>query len=565
MPSPREIFGLPPKPVGAAEDMARTAGPALERGTLGTINMGNDLGARVRNGMAWLAGITPEQLDAINQVQSNFGIGVPAKTSDVIAKAEEVHGPLYHPQTWQGDLTDRTISNGVGMLLAPGTMLNKGLSAVGGAVGGYTGREGTKKLVDALENYAPRYKDTIEKARPYVEGTADIIGSVGGSFAPNVVQKRVTPNPITPKRQRLIAELDRNGVPLTAGQKTGNTVLHAAESETGGTAYSNVVGAQKDKFTEATMRKGNVPFTPEGDLGEAFVKQHSVLGRKFDHFQGYGLVPEQTLFSDLVDIRDRYLANTNEGNRLGSVGQYVKDLSIKAMNQPQGIDGEWLKQLGSTMRNQLKELRNDPTAGPSRAAIREIIDAVDNRIEQNIASINPAEAGQFKQLRSDYRDLVTLEDAASGTGKAAAAGQITPQELSRASRNAEGKNRFAQGKGKFTRMSRAGAVLMNDAPNSGTTSRFKAAFQGLGSVANLPTVIGYGAGSLVGFPGAGAAIGAGIHAGIKGINNIARMSPAMQAYLANQVASGWKPGIGASGRAATIGATNLPRIDEERR
>lgn len=560
MPTLREMMGLPPQKVGAAEDMARTVGPAAERGAIGTLNMGSDLAARVRHGMGWLAGLTPEQLDAIDGVQRGFGIGVPSTTPEAIAKAEEVQGPLYQPQTWQGDLTDRTVSNAVAALLGPGTLLNKGLSAVGGAVGGYAGKEGTKKMVDALEGWAPRYKDKIEKARPYIEGTADIAGNVVGSMAPNAVKNIVTPNPMSDNRLRDAQILDDHGVEMTAGQRTGNQALHYAESQTGGTAYSNMRDRQGRQYTAGALEDAGIPNAAEASP-EVLNRQHAALGAEFDRLQGYGMNPDTQFFDDLVQLRDDYRATMPQHNRAPIVETTVRDLADRA-RRGIPVDGEYLRKVGTQLRRMRQQFVASGRADDAEA-VGNIIDAIDGNVERSLAVTNPDEVGAYRDLRTRYRNLITVEEAASNAPDA----QLSPADLTRATKKMETRRGYSRGFGPFNNYSRAGAEILTEPANSGTTSRLVAALGGGGKSLTAATVMGGLGAAVGGVPGAG--IGAAIGAAGDGLfrfgKNYVRMTPAMQAYLANQVARGWTPEVGAGTRAATIGATNLRRIDEERR
>ena len=559
MPTLREMMGLPPQKVGAAEDMARTVGPAAERGAIGTLNMGSDLAARVRHGMGWLTGLSPEQMDAIDGVQRGFGIGVPSTTPEAIAKAEEAQGPLYQPQTWQGDLTDRTVSNAVAALLGPGTLLNKGLSAVGGAVGGYAGKEGTKKLVDALEGWAPRYKDNIEKARPYIEGTADIAGNVVGSLAPNVARHAVTPNPMSDNRLRDAQILDDHGVEMTAGQRTGNQALHYAESQTGGTAYSNMRDRQGRQYTAGALEDAGIPNAAEASP-EVLNRQHAALGAEFDRLQGYGMNPDTQFFDDLVQLRDDYRATMPQNSRAPIIETTVRDLADRA-RRGIPVDGEYLRKVGTQLRRQRQQFVASGRADDAEA-VGNIIDAIDGNVERSLAVTNPDEVGAYQDLRTRYRNLITVEEAASNAPDA----QLSPADLTRATKKMETRRGYSRGFGPFNNYSRAGAEILTEPANSGTTSRLVAALGGGGKSITAATVGGGIGAALGGVPGAG--VGAAIGAAGDGLfrfgKNYIRMTPAMQAYLANQVARGWTPEVGAGTRAATIGATNLRRIDERK-
>ena len=191
-----------------------------------------------------------------------------------------------------------------------------------------------------------------------------------------------------------------------------------------------------------------------------------------------------------------------------------------------------------------------------------IIDAIDGNVERSLAATNPNEVGAYRDLRTRYRNLITLEEAASNAPDA----QLSPADLTRATKKMENRRGYSRGFGPFNNYSRAGAEILTEPANSGTTSRLVAALGGGGKSLTAATVMGGLGAAVGGVPGAG--VGAAIGAAGDGLfrfgKNYIRMTPAMQAYLANQVARGWTPEVGAGTRAATIGATNLRRIDERK-
>ena len=473
----------------------------------------------------------------------------------------------YQPQTGVGDVAGRVGNMFIPTLLMPGgTLVNKGLSMLGAALGGYAGREGSKATGDTLEKWAPQYRDMLEKFRPYVEGASDIGGSIVGSMAPNVLRDLITPHPTSPKRERLAKILEDEGVPVSAGQKTGDNQLLAAESQTGGTAFKHDIrDAQRERFPQAAMKKGEMAFDPStDDIDDVFNKQHDVIGRGLDRVYAYGMTPKQTTFSDLVDIRDQYLKDVANSNKSGKIEGLVKDLYDKAMKQPQGVDPDWLAHYASTLRQYLRESAGQPGLYEERRALGRILDLVDDGVEETIANVNPADLGKARQLRTLYRRLMVLEDAAGSTDKATQEFGITPNNLARANSKAVGGRRMtARGFGDFNKLSQAGQVILNDAPDSGTTSRWSAAFGGMKSVVNPEAAIGWGVGTMLGNPALGAGAGMLAHNVRKGVMNYARMSPMMQAYLANQLARDWKPGVGRGIRELTAALSAAQRVKNE--
>jgi hypothetical protein len=550
--------------MGAWEDMGRTILPALERGTLGLLNTGGAVASGVRNAAGWMMGFTPEQLQAMAEAQNAFGIGVPRSTSTVIDKAEDVQGPLHQPQTWQGDLTDRFVSNIPAAALGPGGLVTKGLSAGGSALGGFTGREGTGYLLDQAADYAPAYRDTIEGYRPYVEGVADFAGNVGGSFMPNIARSVITPNPMTADRAANVRTLEDHGVEMTAGQRTGNQNLHAAEAQTGGTGYWNIRERQNRQYTAGALEQGGIPphngVRPDVASPEVLNRQHAALGAEFDRLQAIGMQPDSQFFSDLVQLRDNYRATMPQHNRAPIIETTVRQLADRAQRGIP-VDGELLRTIGTQLRRTRQAFRASGRADDAEA-IDNLIETIDNGLERSLAQTHPNEVGRFRQIREQYRNLITVEEAASR----APDGQLSPADLTSATKKMETRRGYSRGFGPFNGYSRAGAEILRDPPNSGTTSRLMAALGGAGrGVASIPAatggMIGFGLGGPVG-AGVGTAVGSGLDMAIRAGRNYLRMTPIMQRYLGNQAAAGWTPAVGAGIRAGTIGAANSGSISD---
>jgi hypothetical protein len=109
---------------------------------------------------------------------------------------------------------------------------------------------------------------------------------------------------------------------------------------------------------------------------------------------------------------------------------------------------------------------NDPEFSQ---AIRSMRDALDEGMTR---SINGADAVAWNVARQQWGNLKTLERAASGAGESAATGLISPQQLRvAASSGAGNRGAYARGQGDFAELARAGNVIMDRLPNSGTAQR----------------------------------------------------------------------------------------------
>ena len=570
MASLRDVMGLPPRQMGTTEDVARSV---VSEGSKGVADLAGGMGD-MHNNIRGVAAWAMQKLGADEKTANKIGYAVATGTMPLSAfMPDSKTTRSVIPDSWEheaqtsaGDIAGRIAYGAPSTLAMPaGSLANKALSLVGSSVGGFAGREGSEKIIDALENWVPKYKDTIEEYRPYIEGGADLVGSVGGSFAPSVVQRAVTPNPMTDERLADARTLDRHGVEMTAGQRTGNEALHYAESQTGGPAYWNMRQRQNRQYTAGALDDAGVgpqrPGAPRPDVAspEVLNRQHAQLGTEFDRLQGYGMNPDTQFFDDLVQIRDDYRATMPQHNRAPIVETTIRQLADRA-RRGIPVDGELLRKTGTQLRRTRQQYRASGRADDAEA-IDNLIEAIDGGLERSLAATNPNEVGRFQDVRRLYRNLITVEEAASNAPN----GQLSPADLTRATKKMETRKGYSRGFGPFNNYSRAGAEILSEKPNSGTASRLVAALGGGGKSITAAT-IGGGIGAMInGIPGAGmgAALGAGADMMVKLGKNYIRMTPPMQAYLANQLARGWEPGIGSGTRAGVAGVNSVNRSKEK--
>ena len=129
-------------------------------------------------------------------------------------------------------------------------------------------------------------------------------------------------------------------------------------------------------------------------------------------------------------------------------------------------------------------------------------------MDRSIAKYNPSDAGLWRDARNTYRNLMVVEQAATGAGEGAASGLISPAKLRQATLSKHGRRNYARGKGDFAELARAGEVAMTPLPNSGTASRISARNLGVSLSSGVGGASGF---ALGGAPGAaiGTAVGYG--------------------------------------------------------
>lgn len=541
-----------PEQMGYAEDTVRSAGSGLaqfaENAGSGLDTAHDILSGMIEGGLGY-TGMSPESAETWGDRAAYAWMPLTMIGPERETVREYIPDALRHePQTVPGEIAYRVGRDGPMMMAGGGgTMVNRGLSALGAAAGGYAGEQGAEYLNETF--------DIPESYRPYVELGGDIAGSVAGSMAPSVVRNIVTPNPMTREREQLANLLDRSGVQTTAGQRTGNQNLHYKESQTGGTTYSNMIEEQKRQFSGGALQRGGIQ-NEQVASPRVLQDQRQRLGAEFDRLQSHGLQPDSQLFSDLVHMRDGYYAVTPPQQRIGLIDDTIADLAAQAQRGVP-LDGERVRRLGTGLRQARDRLRlNRPEDAEH---IGDLIDVIDDAVERHIANVAPRDAGRYAEVRNLYRNLITLEEAASRK----TSGVLSPDDLVAATKKTETRRGFSRGFGPFNDYARAGKELMTEPPNSGTANRTLAKVPALAQFGNLPAMGGAALGYLAGNgPGAvvGATMGAGVEAGI----NRLRMSPRVQEYLANQLARDWDTATGAGRRAAAAGGAATQRVLEDR-
>jgi len=371
-----------------------------------------------------------------------------------------------------------------------------------------------------------------EEKRLEGAGSGLVTGGLIGGAAPfvvsgasNLFRRAVTPLPINAERQAAANVLRNEGVDLTAGQLSGSKGLRYAESEIGGNAAENMMERQGEQFTRAALRRAAIDAdraTPQV-MDDAFTR----IGLDFDALAARNqLIPDRQLVGDLTTAVGDYGAIVPESMRSPIVLKVANDLVDAAKRGP--IDGAAYQSL----RSQLERASRGAKANPELStALRGMREAIDGAMERSIAVNNPADAGAWRDVRNQYRNMLVLEKAASGAGENAALGLISPSALRNASVN-QGRRAYVRGQGDFSELARAGEALMKPMPNSGTAGRLRA--QNL--ISFVPSLIGGGVGAAGGPGTAMAGFAAG--AAVPRIAGALMMSRPGQAYLSNQVLSG---------------------------
>lgn len=443
-----------------------------------------------------------------------------------------------HPVQYYGGTVGGALGTGVGLasggLSATNAAVNAGwrLPAVSVASGLEGGALGAAYGFGAGEGAENRSRSAVNSGTVGLGIGAAAPWAIAG--ASKAFQKVRAPFQASPERTAAVRVLESEGVPLTAGQKTGSDWLRYQESMLGGSTARQVADDQGRAFTDAAMRKaGGSGLADEGSLRAL----QSRLTKGFEDLSARNtLKADGPLLHDMVGTLREYnkvLAPEQKkifGNIVSDIGERIK----AGGGSMSGADYQSIRsRLG-------KRAFNASGADNELAdAYRGIRNALDSAMER---SIIPQDAGQWAQLRRQYGNSKVLMNAAKGAGEDAGIGIISPARLRMAASSGKNGEAYVLGKSDFSKLARAGQAAMTPLPNSGTAQRL------------APTLLG-GAGYAAAGPyGLLGAMAAPYVAG-KGL-----MSGPIQNYLANQAGGAMSNQTrGLLNMLTNINATNIQR------
>lgn len=495
---------FPKKPTTGGEiaaDIAKSAGIGTVEGIIGVpggFGDARELGSKAAQWAAGKFGASPETQATIGKVvdyASRINPLMAGPTSKEIQKTiEGTTGEFYKPQTTAGEYARTGASFIPSALLGPGGKTRNVVQGVSSGVGS-------------------------EAAGQYTKGTAyepwaRIGGALAGGLVPTAAAKVVTPLPIPQERQAFISALEKEGIPLTAGQKTGYTPLKYAESVLGdvpfaGQQASNIQREQAQALTGAAMKRVG---SSERSIGpESMDRVYTDLGKKFDDLAATTTGKMDKQFADdLGGVVQNYIHMTPPGERKPLIDHVVGTMIDLSKNSNGQIAGEQYKAFRSQLTTAIRNTQ-DPEF---KAAAGGIVEALDGAMTR---SAGPEAAKAWQEVRGQYRNLMTLEKAAGMAGENTAQGMLSPSGLRSATVNA-GRRDYVRGNGDFAELARSAEAIMKPLPNSGTAPR------------NFIQGLLTGGGFMAGGP-------AGAVAGLAGPSILGRalMSSPGQAYLSNQI------------------------------
>lgn len=356
---------------------------------------------------------------------------------------------------------------------------------------------------------------------------AGLVAALATPTAMNVARRVVTPAPIPEARRPIVDIAEREGVPLTVGQRSDSPPMRWADTvfrnyPTTANRQAAIEDATRIGFNRAALSKAGI----RADLATPGVMEGAAqeFGRRFEDLSRRVTVSlDNKLLSDMQKVLTRY------GRKLPSQQRpafqaYVDDI----LNSGNTMPGPAYQVARSDLTRQARSAaQSDPFFGE---ALRGLRDALDDAASRSM----PAHlSDSWRQLRREYANFKVLEKAVSGAGERVAEGYISPAAL-RMAINMQSKRNYALGRGDLSELARLGQVV-KDLPQSGTSPQ--------ANLTNLMTGLGAGgisagAGATMGYdPLTSAAVAL---AGPYAAQRIYQ-SPPVQAYLRNQLAGASVP------------------------
>lgn len=504
-----------PESPSLAADLVKSGGIGVAKSGIGIVGAMGDLRhatTSVLDSVAKKLGASPETIQSLKNRAYDIAGLTPATTvmrdapssSDIQKEVEGVTGEFYKPKTVAGEYAQTAGEFAPALIGGPETIGAKLVSRV---------------AVPAVVSETAGQLTKGTAAEPY----ARVAGALASPLAASGLRRAITPLPSSAERAALVENLGNEGVDLTAGQRTGSKPLQWAESVLGDMPGSGGVAArtqenQAQQFTAAALRRaGETADRATPDVIDGAFRR---IGNDFDGVaQRNHVVADPHLGNDLATVEAEYNSLVGPTQRAPVVANTMADIGDTIAQNGGHLTGEQYNAFTSRLARQARGAKADAQLQEALSGTR---NALDDAMERSLqASGNTADLDTLRTARRQYRNLLTVEKAATGAGAATAEGLISPSQLRNATVT-QNRRAYARGQGDFADLARSGEAVMKPLPQSGTAPRQY--------MQHMISIIGGTAGGATGgLPGAMAGIAAPAAAGR------VLMSRPVQAYLGNRV------------------------------
>jgi hypothetical protein len=485
------------------------------------LDIGVNIGGYINQKIADITGIAPPEHNLLNHFVSPDAMrGVRGVVQDHLT------GPVDPSHS-----TARTVGDFVGAAAAPGAALRSaralpevlsgarsignaatnigagaardvavGAGGAGAAIGAGAGGKYVGQTVGDMID------PSVGRVLGEVLGTAgEVGGGIFGGRAAGGVANTMSPQAPRPGYSSAVDRLRDAGVPMTAGQETGNTSLRAAEDVATrfplGSQAQETLATQGGNFNRAMMRTAGHEITnPEGLMTpEEWVAAKDGFRQRYGDLTSRNtLVADQQMLDDVSRVGQGYTRDVAPSSQNGVVQKWLDDLYG---NGQQMLPGDVYQQWYSDLGRDIRKFGGIGGHGPTVDALTEIRQALSDNMGR---SMLPQDSAAWNALNRQYSNYKTIQKAAAGaTGESAATGLLSPQRLRAAAASKDGAARL-EGRSDVGNLAEAGEAVLTPPRSSGTAERLSAQNLGLSTPGAL---LGSAIGTAMGSPLLGGAIG----------------------------------------------------------
>ena len=432
------------------EDVAKSAASGVGRGAAGLPGIFGDI-----HEIAKAAPFAPKRsmYDALSEM---LGAKFPTSQDTIGAATAAVPGLGYKPETGAGEYAQRAGE------------------FVPAAVAGGGGMARNALRYGVIPGVASKGAEDLAAGSGH-ETAASVGGALAGAMAgPRILNapgRVLSPIAQRPEIASAVKTMEQEGVPLTAGQRTGNKAIQwmeaaAADMPFAAKSAADLHAEQASALNKAfAKRMGHSISEPTGQMTEDEWKAaKDALGQRYDQLNSRTRMKfDPQLGADVTRAKGDYEAMTSETARAPIVGKWASDISEIPNSHGGALPGDvyqsWRSDLAEAARR----------AGPGSKeefALNDMKRALDDAINR---STSPHLAPIRAELNRDYANFKALEKSAGSAGENAARDFISPALVRREA--AKRKSAYLQGKSDLGNVAKSAEAVVKPLPSSGTAQR----------------------------------------------------------------------------------------------
>lgn len=288
---------------------------------------------------------------------------------------------------------------------------------------------------------------------PYARAAAALGTSIAATPKPTSVGPRMSR--AQPDRAASAGRLQAEGIRPTAGQVADNSTIMRAE----GTLAPREV--QLDQFTRAALRSAGNSSASRA-TPQALSETQSKITQGMNAILDLDAPIDASVGQRALQVTDDYFTGTAGGQlpvALRRVADEFVDLATKpgTATVPTATMRKWRSVLGKYTTSS-EEMTRD-----AAHALREVIDDLTENVLTQAGRAD--DIARLAELRTQYRNFLTIADATTRGGREGASGILTPERVSTAAKRIFGRQNYATGRGTdLSELSRDALMTIGSAP-----------------------------------------------------------------------------------------------------